>query len=210
MRWCCLALLAAARATASPLIRSAGGQALSVSVEADGEPLTEAPDQVDLYEVVEIPARDVRDSWTLRFACDQRTEGVLFSNCSAAQVAVVQEVSDCSDLDVLNCSNSFVLNNGVKSVCAVSGERCLDRGSAFCCYSTGDAELCDREYLKDKKPRRVLSCSTQTRPVHCSRAFEKHEVGDPGDRAIMVACAWDGMQRKCVGRRLRAARDYFC
>eukprot|EP00439_Symbiodinium_sp_Y106_P024784 s4989_g3.t1 len=193
MRWCCLALLAAARAraTASPLIRSAGGQALSVSVEADGEPLTEAPDQVDLYEVVE-------------------TEGVLFSNCSAAQVAVVQEVSDCSDLDVLNCSNSFVLNNGVKSVCAVSGERCLDRGSAFCCYSTGDAELCDREYLKDKKPRRVLSCSTQTRPVHCSRAFEKHEVGDPGDRAIMVACAWDGMQRKCVGRRLRAARDYFC
>ncbi|OLP94245.1 hypothetical protein AK812_SmicGene23767 [Symbiodinium microadriaticum] len=175
MHWGGLLLLAAgARATASPLIRSAGRQALSI-VEADGEPLTEAPDQVDLYEVVE-------------------TEGVLFPNCSAAEVAVVKEVSDCSNLDVLNCSNSFVLNNGVKSVCAVSGERCLDRGSAFCCYSTGDAELCD------KKPRRVLSCSTQTRPVQCSRAFERHEVGEPGDRAIMVACAWDGMQRKCVGR----------
>ncbi|CAE7034912.1 unnamed protein product [Symbiodinium natans] len=130
----------------------------------------------------------------------EETGGALFPNCSAAKVAAVQEVSDCGGLDVLNCSNSFVITNGVKSVCAASGERCLDRGSAFCCYSTGDAELCDRRYLKEKKPQKVSACATQTRAAGCGRSYEKHLVGEPGDRAIVVACAWDGNKAKCVGR----------
>mmetsp|Transcript_59328 Transcript_59328/g.111153 ORF Transcript_59328/g.111153 Transcript_59328/m.111153 type:complete len:189 (-) Transcript_59328:63-629(-) len=126
----------------------------------------------------------------------RQMEGSLFGNCSAAAVTAVAEVSDCTELDVRNCSSSFVLLNGVKSVCAVRGEQCVERGDAFCCLSLGAAQLCNRKYMKAQL--QVPSCAAEKRPARCSRAYEKHLVHDPGDRAIIVKCAYDA--GTCVGR----------
>eukprot|EP00435_Cladocopium_sp_Y103_P050643 s571_g15.t1 len=80
------------------------------------------------------------------------TEGTIFPNCSYLKVSnVTTEVSQCSTVDVGSCNKSFVLLHGVKSVCAAAGTPpgCIDRGDAFCCYSTSAAPLCDKAFLRD-------------------------------------------------------------
>ncbi|CAJ1422463.1 unnamed protein product [Effrenium voratum] len=160
-------LLSAALCNAAPIIRKAQ-EAVNLQVLADGE---------------------VQD--------DKMTEGALFGNCSYAKMAADVRVEDCGAVEFTNCSSNFVLVNGVKSVCAARGQQCMERGDAFCCFSTSTSPLCDRSLLKASRPRRVASCAAQRR-WSCAKSYERHKMSDPNDRVIIVACARSGNQ--CVGR----------
>lgn len=139
------------------------------------------------------------------------TEGTIFPNCSYLKVSnVTAEVSECSTVDVGSCNKSFVLLHGVKAVCAAAGTPagCTDRGDAFCCYSTSAAPLCDKAFLRDKRPRRVRKCTNlRQRKALCQRSFEMHGVGDPRDRVIVVACGFD---KGCVGRSSSTSQIACC
>eukprot|EP00434_Breviolum_minutum_P036815 symbB.v1.2.032635.t1/scaffold3944.1/size47797/2 len=100
--------------------------------------------------------------------------------------------------------------HGVKSVCAAAGApaACSDRGDAFCCYSLSTAPLCDKAFLREKRPHRVKKCSNlQKRRQRCLRSFEVHKIQDPTDRYLIVGCGFD---TGCVGRSSSTSEVACC